>query len=182
MIDELQLASLEDLADVLHVADYACSIRSLDAFPRVLVARSSYALMACIEVEGWRALEEVVVPLQVALTHLAEDDEIPDIRWDLYVLLHIRTSDISAIDGDLMERVENDTRYCRKFVRVNIGRRPEQIDKALRPLLPVRPLPVPNQGDTLLLLRERLAQAGIDAAIADAALSSFRRSGRVSLS
>jgi hypothetical protein len=172
------LAEIEDLATFLASASYAVDIRPLGRFSRVLLAENPYALVACVETETWSGLTEVVSDLQAELTHLARADASPK-RWDLYVVVHVRAGELRSVDGVLIEQIESDTRFARKFVRVNMLRDPDVLDRALRPFLPLRapmPLSVPNPME---VLRSELVDHGLDEALVEFVFDSFESTGEV---
>ena len=175
------LAELQDLADVLEDADFHCEILTLGRFARVLVGENPYCVLAIIDVSTDDDLIQTVSDAQAELTQLALRSRPASIRWDLYVLLHVRTEG-GAVQPDLVEAIESDTKYARKLVRVDIKRARSSVDRALRPFLPIRPAARIEPADPLELLREGLIKHGLDAGLADTALSSFSATGSVTLS
>lgn len=176
------LADLQDLSEVLQEAGFNCEVSTLGAFPRVLIARNAYGIVAALEVESWLSLEERASDLQAELTHLAlSQDEQGGVRWDLYVLLHVRNEGLQSVQADLVERLEADTKYARKFVRVNLIRDAAVLDRALRPFLPLRAVANFKAGNPLQLLEQELLVEGIPPSDLQAALSSFQASGEVVL-
>jgi hypothetical protein len=74
----------------------------------------------------------------------------------------------------LVETIESDTRYARKFVRVTLpANDPLALERALRPLLPLHEAPRFDQVDPLAALREELRELAIPDSVAEAAISSF---------
>lgn len=181
MNDTVALAELEDLQAILSEAGYVCRIGSLGRFSRVLLAENPYALMAGIETESWSGLHELVSDIQAELTHLAIGAEHMSVRWDLYVLLHVRSPGLTSIEGGLLEQVEADTKYARKLVRVNMTRDKETLDRALRPLLPLRPAAALEGSDPVELLRAELLDQDIDEDVVHHALARFVQTGEVTV-
>lgn len=175
------LAELEDLQRVLSDAGYRCKINSLGRFSRVLLAENPYAVIAGVETEDWGKLVELVSDIQAELTRLALGSEQSSIRWDLYVLVHVRNSTLQQIESDVLDRVESDTKYARKFVRVNLTRDKAVLDRALRPFLPLRPAAKLDMVDPMNLVRAELIEQGIDIGLVEHVLSSFATSGKVSI-
>ena len=82
-----------------------------------------------------------------------------------------------ASERVLAESIEADTRYARKFVRVAVRR--GELDRAFRPLLPLRPpsdLEVDNPLDEL---RDELRALDVPDAVLNAALDAFERTEAV---
>jgi hypothetical protein len=170
-----ELARAKDVADMLRDAGYDVDVRDLAAHQAV-VGETPYALVACVEFDTWKSLDEHVFDVQGALTRLAQ--EAPSARsWDLYVVALILAPMSSAAERALAEMIEADTRYARKFVRVAV-RLPE-LDRALRPLLPLRPPAELGVGDPLIELREELLNLNVDQDVAERALAAFRQNEEV---
>lgn len=175
------LAELEDLQGVLTNAGYHCRVSPLGRFSRVLLAENPYALVAAVETESWGKLVELVSDLQAELTHLALRGERMSIRWDLYVLVHVRNPTLQPIESVILDRVESDMKYARKFVRVNLTRDEVVLDRALRPFLPLRPAAALDMTDPMDLLRVELATEGVDSDLVKHALSQFVTTGEVTI-
>jgi hypothetical protein len=80
----------------------------------------------------------------------------------------------------IVEEIEADTRYARKFVRVVIpSDDPEALEKALRPLLPLHPAPEFDLVEPLEALRTELYELDISHEVADAALNAFSQNDEV---
>ena len=124
---------------------------------------------------------ELVSDLQAELTRLAINGERTSIRWDLYVLVHVRAPHLQPIDSELLEQVESDTKYARKFVRVNLTRDPAVIDRALRPFLPLRAAALLDVADPVGLVRTELLHQGLDAELVEHAVAAFRETGEVTV-
>lgn len=166
-----ELARLGDVEKLLARAGYALGNRELGGMPAV-VCESPYALIACVELEDWEELEERIFDVQSALTHVAA--EAPSARnWDLYVVALVLAEGREAVHRGISETIEGDTRYARKFVRAHVRR--QDLERALRPLLPLDPPAGLEITDPLGELRAELRELEIDDADADAALASFRR-------
>lgn len=173
------LAELEDLAEVMTSGGYRCSIDSFAGFSRVLLAQSPYALVAGLEVESWDGLAERVSDLQAELTRLTSATDQTWMRWDLYVLVHVRSLALKSVEGAVLERIESDTKFARKFVRVNLLRNEVTLDQALRPLLPLRQPVTLNVGNPLDLLTAELEKQGIDRAFINQVIHDFKSTGEV---
>lgn len=170
-----ELAHGEDVAGVLQTAGYDMATREL-AGHQAFLGETRYALIACVEFESWDRLDENVFDVQGALTKLAQ--EAPSARsWDLYVVALVLVPPSDAADRALAERIEADTRYARKFVRIAVAR--SELDRALRPLLPLRPPADLGIGDPLLELRAELLSLSVEDDVADRALEAFRQNETV---
>jgi hypothetical protein len=174
------VAGLADFAAVLESAGYRIAPTQLGERKAVL-AESPYALVALIEVASCASLPEDVGDAQAALTRIAA--EAPSARsWDLYLMLHVLTVSNDPADDLLIEEVEADTRYVRKFVRVAIDALDlDAIDRALRPLLPLRPMPQFDVADPLDALRAELYALDAPKDLVDAAITSFQNDMTVSV-
>ncbi len=181
MNDVTALAELEDLREVMANGGYECRIGPLGVFSRVLLAENPYALLAALETETWEGLVELVSEVQAELTQLALRSDRKAIRWDLYVLVHVRMPGLQAVESVLLDRVESDTKYARKFVRINLTRNPAVLDQALRPFLPLRSASALQVADPFDLLKAELVDQGLDDDLVDHAVEHFRSTGEVSV-
>jgi hypothetical protein len=174
------LASLDDLGTVLEAAGYRVAPAQLGERAAVL-AESPYALVALIEVASCTSLAEDVGDAQAALTRVAA--EAPSARsWDLYLVVHVLTVSNDPADDLLIEEVESDTRYVRKFVRVAVNSLDvNAVDRALRPLLPLRPMPQFDLADPLDALRTELYALDAPKDLVDIAIASFQKDMTVSV-
>jgi hypothetical protein len=174
------LAGLTDFAAVLESAGYRIAPAQLEERAAVL-AESPYALVALIEVASCASLREDAGDAQAALTRIAA--VAPSARsWDLYLMLHVLAVSSDPADDLLIEEVEADTRYVRKFVRVAIDALDlDAIDRALRPLLPLRPMPQFDLADPLDALRAELYALDAPKDLVDAAIASFQNDMTVSI-
>jgi hypothetical protein len=152
------LAELEDIAEVFAEAGYSCQLRSFGRFPRVILAENPYSIVACAESEGWEDLESLVSDLQAELTQLSLAEN-PDMRWDLYLLIHVRVDPFGVIDVGAIDRIESDTKYSRKLVRLNVARERMIMERELRPFLPLRSGPALVRSDPILLMETELINA-----------------------
>jgi hypothetical protein len=168
-------ARLADVAAMLSDAGYQLVSRELAGVNAVL-AETRYALVACIELDGWKQLDERVFDIQSALTRVAEES--PSARaWDLYLVILVVAPAHGASDRATAESIEADTRYARKFVRFDIAK--NGLDRALRPLLPLRPPAALELSDPLGELRDELRSLSVAEDIVDLAVDSFRRTDTV---
>lgn len=175
------LAELQDLATVLEEADFECEILTLGRFARVLVGENPYCVLAILDASTHDDLRKLMSDAQAELTQLTLRSRPTSVRWDLYILLHLRSDD-GVVESDLVEAIESDTKFTRKFVRVDIRRDRSSIDRALRPFLPLRPAARIEAVDPIELLRAELVEHGLDASLTETALSSFSATGSVVLS
>jgi hypothetical protein len=175
------LAELQDLAGVLEDADFQCEILTLGRFARILVGENPYCVLAILDASTHDDLRQMMSDAQAELTQLTLRNRPTSIRWDLYVVMHLRTEG-GVVDPDLIEAIESDTKYTRKFVRVDIRREQSAIDRALRPFLPLRPAARIQAVDPIELLRAELMEQGLGAELTDSALASFSATGSVVLS
>ena len=175
------LAELEDLQKVFVQAGYNCELTELGRFARVLIAQNAYGIVAATETHSWKELAELASDLQAELTHLALREQKQAVRWDLYIFIHVRSGGLQSIETDVLERVESDTRYARKFVRVNLRREAAVLDRALRPFLPLRKVVPIKSLNPLDLLRQELVTGGLDADLVNEALREFAATGEIVL-
>jgi hypothetical protein len=160
---------------MLRDAGYQLESRELAGVDAVL-AETPYALVACIELDGWRHLDERVFDIQSALTRVAEES--PSARaWDLYLVILVLASVRDASDRAAAESIEADTRYARKFVRFDVSK--NALDQALRSLMPLRPPAALELSDPLGELRKELRSLRVADDIIDVAVDSFRRNDAV---
>jgi hypothetical protein len=168
-------ATFDDMDAVLTNAGYTV-VRSELAGTRALLAETPYSFVGVVEIDGWEDLTERVSDLQAALTHTVE--EVPSARdWDLYLVIHVLKRPTNPVHQGVAGKLEADTRYTRKLVRVAIA--PAQLDRALRPLLPLRPAAQFDLVEPLNEMRKELQELKLDDKIADAAVAAFRRDEEV---
>jgi hypothetical protein len=170
-------ASLADISALLEAAGYHVEGRHLADYPAVL-AESPYALVACVELDGWTDLEDKVFDVQGALTRIAQQAPSPR-SWDLYVVALLESLPPNSEHRALVEGVEADTRYARKFVRAGLHQ--DGLERALRPLLPLRPPADLAIRDPLEELRAELRTLAIDDALATVAVASFAKTDTVEI-
>lgn len=170
-------ARRKDVAALLESAGYELQERRF-AESETTVAATPYALVACAELDGWGGLDQRVSDIQAGLTELAE--EAPSARsWDLYLVVLVADAPASAAQRALVESIEGDTRYARKFVHAGVVG--EDLDKALRPLLPLRPPADFEIADPIEELRGELLAIGVEGATVEQALGSFTNEDEVQL-
>ena len=171
-------AQLGTFAKVLGEAGYAVELREL-ASQDVLLAESPYALVAVMEATAWDGLVEHVSDVQASLTKLAETA--PSVRrWDLYLFVHVTVSSGDPTEDIIAEEIESDTRYARKFVRAVLPADDvEALDRALRPLLPLRSPAAFDLSEPLDAVRRELRELKLPDQLADAAIDSFMQGKEV---
>lgn len=177
-----RVATLTEIGAVLETCGYRVRAARFEFGGQVIVAESLYAVVGCVEVEDWTELRETVEDFQAELTRLSTRS-LSARRWDLYVFAHVLVKARNSSDESLAEVIESDTRYARKFVRVALpeGDRPA-LERALRPLLPLRAAPEFEGFEPIDELREQLRDLGVPDNVAEAALTSFTRTNEVSVS
>jgi hypothetical protein len=164
------LASVEGVAQALQEAGYTVAAGQL-AGEQAVLAETPYALVGCVELVDWDGLEERVFDIQAALTRVAE--EAPSaLAWDLYLITLLRTPPPSPAAAASVEAIENDTRYTRKFVHAALPA--DALDRALRPLLPLRAPVAISLGDPLEDLLNELFELDVDERVARTAVQSFK--------
>jgi hypothetical protein len=170
-----ELVRVADVAELLRAAGYEVATRELAGREAVL-GETPYALVACVEFDDWSDLDERVFDVQAALTQVAA--EVPSPRaWDLYLVVLVLRRAQEAAQRAQAEAIEADTRYARKFVRIAIAK--DELDRALRPLLPLREPVGLEIRDPLNELRGELRALGIADDIADAAINTFQQTDTV---
>jgi len=173
-----RLAHLGDLASALQGGGYLVEPGELGG-EHALLAENPYALVGCIEADTCDDLATRVSDAQAALTQLAAKAPSPR-KWDLYLLVHVLAPPADREAEALIETLEADTRYARKFVRVAIDLDSSNaLDRALRPLLPLRPPAELELSDPLGELRSELLELDVPENVAAAALEGFGRVGEV---
>ncbi|MHB1537003.1 MAG: hypothetical protein ACYCUM_08845 [Solirubrobacteraceae bacterium] len=173
-----ELAQLSDVEGKLREAKYDVQRRQL-AKTDVLLGESPYALVACFELDGWEQLEETIFDVQTEMTRIAAGDSAGRM-WDIYVVAFVHAPAANAAQTALREAVEADTRYARKLVRAAVPR--EALDRALRPLLPLREPMGLELADPLDELRGELHALPVANEIADVALAAFASTDSVEIS
>ena len=165
------------VADALRGAGYDVAERDLADQPAVL-AETPYALVGCVELTGWDGLAERLFDVQAALTHVA--DEAPSVRsWDLYLVALVTDAASTPAHRAVAERIEADTRYARKFVHIALLT--DALDRALRPLLPLRPPVAVALSEPLDDLLDELLELHVEQQVAKAAIASFARTSTVEI-
>jgi hypothetical protein len=180
------LASLDDIGLVLEAAGYALERAELAGL-RALLAESSYALVGCVELADWTDFSQHVTEAQSALGRVARGrvageplsargaDPVrgrdPIRGRDLYLVLHVRSKAADLVDYAALQEAEADTRHTRTLVRVAVT--PAELDRALRPLLPLRLGAVFDLAEPLQQLHDELLELGLDERVADTAVEVF---------
>ncbi|MBA3566220.1 MAG: hypothetical protein M3470_09535 [Chloroflexota bacterium] len=168
-------AELELFRDVLADGGYTVQDIELEDVGRALAAETPYALVVCFAAE-WEELEDRVEHAQAGLTNLAATHPSPR-SWDLYVVAVLQRAD-PRFDA-VREALESDTRYARKIVVTAAGGTIANVERALRPLLPLRPVAKIPLLDPLQAVRRELLELGVDLVLVDAALDVFERTSEV---
>jgi hypothetical protein len=166
--------ALEHCRAVLDAGGYDIGFRDERPLGEVLLAETDYALVMAIVVpddDPQRFVEDA----QATLTHHAAKHPSPR-RWDLYLVLVVPGDDQRY--DEVRDAFESDTRYARKLVVT--GDR-DVTERVLRLLLPLRPVPEIELSDPLGTVRTKLIDAGLDAALADVAVSSFAQTAEVQI-
>jgi len=183
------LASLDDIGLVLEGAGYALERAELAGL-RALLAESSYALVGCVELADWSGFAAHVAEAQSALGRVAGEplsargrdpmrgadsmrgrDPMPMRGRDLYLVLHVRSKATELADYAALQGAEADTRHTRTLVRVAVT--PAELDRALRPLLPLRLGTVLDLAEPLQQLHDELLELGLEERVADTAVEVF---------
>jgi hypothetical protein len=159
------LASLDDIGLVLEAAGYALERAELAGL-RALLAESSYALVGCVELADWTDFSQHVTEAQRALGRTG-----PARGRDLYLVLHVRSKATELADYAALQTAEADTRHMRTLVRVAVT--PAELDRALRPLLPLRLSAVFDLAEPLQQLHDELLELGLEERVADTAVEIF---------
>jgi hypothetical protein len=175
------LASLDDIGLVLEAAGYALERAELAGLP-ALLAESSYALVGCVELADWTDFSRQLSDVQSAFGRVA--GEPPSARGrgsmrgtgpargrDLYLVLHVRSKATDLADYAALQGAEADTRHTRTLVRVAVT--PAELDRALRPLLPLRLGAVFDLAEPLQQLHDELLELGLEERVADTAVEIF---------
>lgn len=162
-------ASLDDIGRVLEGAGYALERTELAGL-QALLAESAYALVGCVELAGWTDFSQHVSDVQSALGRVAGGAP-PECGRDLYLVLHVRSKATSPADYAALQAAEADPRHMRTLVRVAVT--PPELDRALRPLLPLRLDAVFDLGEPLRQLHDELLELGLEDRVADTAVEVF---------
>lgn len=172
---------LEELRDFFERQGFQCDVETIGPFPRVLIAEDPYTVLLVVETNSTDDLEVVASDAQAELTKLVADREDPAKRWDLYVVLHVRTTSLTAVDTATVEKVSSDTAYARKLVRINLSSEELALTRALRPFLPIHHSGEVDYGDPLRRLAQTMVSLGTPQTDVDSAFSSFYESGEVTI-
>lgn len=166
-------AQFDDVRAVLAEGGFEMEERDFEGLGPVLIAETRLALVMAIELPAvdWAPFLE---DAQARLTALAAAHPSPR-SWDLYLV---------SIHGDVEQgqwaraAYAADTGYARKLFIT--GER-QDIERSLRCLLPLRPLPEIKLADSLAVVQEKLLAAGVEPAVASAAISSFADTSEVQI-
>jgi hypothetical protein len=170
-------AHRKDVGALLESAGYELQEREF-ADVKATLAATPYALVACVELNDWAQMDQRVFDVQADLTELAE--EVPSARsWDLYLVVMVEEAPVNPAQRALIEAIEGDTHYARKFIHAGID--VKDLDKALRPLLPLRPPADFEIADPIEELRSELLAIGVEGATVEQALGSFASEDEVEL-
>jgi hypothetical protein len=90
---------------------------------------------------------------------------------DLYLVLHVRSKATELADYAALQGAEADTRHMRTLVRVAVT--PAGLDRALRPLLPLRLGAVFDLAEPMQQLHDELLELGLEERVADTAVEIF---------
>ncbi len=164
---------IEECGKILAADGYEVGLREFHGAP-VLLAETIFALVMVVELPD-EDVDRFVDEAQAHLTQLAATHPSPR-RWDLYLVLAVK-GDARRYEA-VRERFEHDTRYARKLVVTDDH---ERLGQLLSPLLPLRPLPDIALEEPEAAIRRELEMHGIDGDVVDAALSSFVRTGEVTI-
>ena len=173
-------AGSDDLAllrAVLEDGGYMVDAVELEGVGHALMAETPYALVSGVAAT-WEDLEERVAAAQASLTTVAAEHSSAR-RWDLYVVAVVPRGGMPLHDT-IRETVENDTRYARKLVLAGAGDK-LSAERALRALLPLQPPADIPRIEALEAIRAGLAEEGVDAALAEAALKAFASRSEVEI-
>jgi hypothetical protein len=166
--------ALKHCRAILEAAAYDVEAREVDELGPILIAETLYALVMAVAVPE-EGIERFVEDAQAALTRLAAVHPSPR-SWDLYLVL-VLEEDPARYDT-LRESFDADTRYARKLVVTGDRAR---VERSLRILLPIRPVPEIALADPLEEVRSELKRAEIDVDLLETALSSFERTSEVQI-
>lgn len=174
-------ADLEDLGEFFTNRGFRCSVETIGPFPRVLLAEDPYTALLVVEASGTDGLERIASDAQAELTKLVSKWSDPSIRWDLYVVIHLRTTALTSIDSRLIEKVSSDTAYARKIVRINLSRDDAALTKALRSFLPIHRSEPVDYDDPLSHLAQAMIALGAPQTDVDSAFTTFSADGEVKI-
>jgi hypothetical protein len=163
------LASLDDMSRVLERAGYVLERAELAGL-QALLAESAYALVGCVELADWTDFSAHVSDVQSALGRVAGEPLSARGR-DLYLVLHVRSKATDLADYAALQGAEADTRHTRTLVRVAVTR--SELDRALRPLLPLRLGAEFDLVEPMQQLHEELRELGLEDRVADIAVEAF---------
>ena len=174
-------ADLEDLERFFAGRGFQCAVETIGPFPRVLLAEDPYTSLLVVETAGTDGLERIASDAQAELTKLVSKRDDSSIRWDLYVVIHVRTTTLTSIDASIVEKVSSDTAYARKIVRINLGRDGAALTKALRSFLPIHRSEPIDYDDPLRHLAKAMVALGAPQTDVESAFSTFNINGEVEI-
>jgi hypothetical protein len=165
------------LREVLEDGGYVVDAVEFEGVGDALLAETPYALVSAVAA-GWEDLEERVAAAQASLTTVGAEHPSAR-RWDLY-LIAVVPRGTTPLHDTIRETVENDTRYARKLVVAGADDK-VNAERAVRALLPLQPPADIPRIDALEAIRAGLAEEGVDAALAEAALNAFASRSEVQI-
>jgi hypothetical protein len=170
--------TLESVARVLSRGRFDVDRLDLRGLGTCLLAETPHALVLCL-VGDWDTLAATVDEAQAILTNLAAQHPSPR-SWDLYLVVCVQRTANEAQEL-LREDLEHDTRYARKFVLAGRPAEDAAVERALRPLLPLRQAPSMELTDPLESVRSELLAHGADPDLVDKAMKSYRATGDIKI-
>jgi len=140
----------------------------------VLLAEDENNVVAVAAVISPPQIVDVEPIVSRVLTERLVEAHVPEKRWDGYVVLLCAQS-ADSDQTEALAALANNLRQLRRVVRVGVEPTRAAVARALRPLLPL-PTPVSSGTltDPLELLRGRLIRDGLDPAVVDEVLETFR--------
>jgi hypothetical protein len=145
-----------------------------------LLAESPSAVIAVIPAPDWPTLEPLMRSAQEALAVSTAARDQSGRRWDLYVLGLLPDRPQDDTQRLAIDRLEEDTLLARKLVRWDSFEK-SAVDEGLQPFVALSVQPLQRVTDPLETLREELQRRGIENAVIEMAILSFRDHGEVRL-
>jgi hypothetical protein len=165
------------LREVLEDGGYVVEVVEFEGVGDALLAETPYALICAVST-GWEDLEERVAAAQASLTMVGAEHPSAR-RWDLYVIAVVPRG-ATPLHDTIRETIESDTRYARKLVVAGADEK-VSAERAVRALLPLQPPADIPPINALEAIRAGLAEEGVDAALAEAALKTFASRSEVQI-
>lgn len=180
---ETQHSLVSNAADLLSEHGFDVGERVLPELAQpLMIVESKDAVAAVLGAAAWPEIQGLARDAGVALVNWAAPKDQTTRRWDLYLVVLLELWPEPGTEAGSIERFQADTSLVRNVVRAGVtpGDLGRMFD-ALGALLPLNPVTHAASIDLSRSLVDRLRVHGVDGDLADQAVQSFIRSGKVFL-